>query len=646
MTRPGPAIDTRMACGFLGILMLGLAIRVGGIALESFWVDEAFTAWASAGAPGEILERNARDIHPPAYYLGLHFWRVLTGDSDVAMRAYSTVWSLAGVALLMLFAKRLFGLRVAVLAGVLAAINPLDVYFAQEARMYAQTTTLCLATSFALWRWYEASRAGEGVSHWWRWAAGYSVAATLLLLTHYVAVTFLIGQGLVAIALFASRGDRASLVGYGLSAAAVGLAFSPWLVFVLGFRDSIVRVEGLEWMPFPGVLDYVAFMGREYFWGRAVKIHDVVWIPTIVLPLVVLGMPAIRFLRVSGPSRERWLFLFGHLAAPLLVCAIVSASFQVIYYRPRYVVILLPYFLLLLAWSCTALRSRRMQAAAATSLALLMMVGTWMQQQTPQKRAWRETAEAWPDAPAPAFYVILPDYHQRSLSHYLAGRVRHTPQDILERLGPLPRGAHIWVASWPEDLGAKDAEYRAWLEGVGPARSMLLPTYYSITRVEPEGEPVWPQFARDRFRAWYRPFDISGEIAGFSDATRFSKLEFDADGAVSRRADSEAWLRVEGISADEVLVLNAGPTDLTEFAFYLQRGPTSDQLFTSEPVQGEVQSRAEGNEIRLVAPPGSGSLWLGWRRAVDAHDDEVDLRISWLGVATTSIEAPDLAIRR
>lgn len=238
-------IDSRTVGFMLAILCLALGLRVAGIGVESFWIDEAFSAWASAGSPAEILERNARDIHPPAYYLGLHVWRGMISGSDIALRAYSTGWSLLGIGLLMLFTRELFGARAALFAGLLAAVNPLDIYYAQEARMYAQTTTLTLGSSFVLWRWSEASHRRESPAGWWPWALGYAVVATLTLLTHYVAVTFLVGQGFVALVLFGGRRDFASAAGYALSSLAVALTFLPWLSYVLEFRDTLSSPENL-----------------------------------------------------------------------------------------------------------------------------------------------------------------------------------------------------------------------------------------------------------------------------------------------------------------------------------------------------------------------------------------------------------------
>ena len=55
----------------LPVLLLALSLRLYGIETESIWLDEAFSATASAGTLAEIFEVNALDTHPPGYYL--HF---------------------------------------------------------------------------------------------------------------------------------------------------------------------------------------------------------------------------------------------------------------------------------------------------------------------------------------------------------------------------------------------------------------------------------------------------------------------------------------------------------------------------------------------------------------------------------------------
>jgi len=61
---------------------------------SSLWLDEALSVNLAQLAPSELLEALGRDGHPPAYYLLLHAWMLVAGDSDLAVRALSGVWEL------------------------------------------------------------------------------------------------------------------------------------------------------------------------------------------------------------------------------------------------------------------------------------------------------------------------------------------------------------------------------------------------------------------------------------------------------------------------------------------------------------------------------------------------------------------------
>ncbi len=620
----------------LPVLLLALALRLYGIGTESIWVDEAFSATASVGSLAEILELNALDTQPPANYLGLSLWRQLfplDGTDPTALgivpRGYSIGWSLLGIFLLMELANAMAGTATARLAGVFAAFNPLDIYFADEARMYSQVAAIFLAGALSLWHWSESVRRGGGPADWWKAATSFSLCGSALLLTHYSGVTLLVGQGLLALAIFVRNRAWTSVVALGVATIVVAVTFSPWLWYVLSLRGTLVHEAGLDWRPYPGFVDYLSFVGREFFWGRAFKVHDQWWIPTALLPLFIFAAATVR--RIHARTREGFsaeIHLLGHMALPLLVSAIVCASYQIVYYRPRYSIFLLPYFLIGLAMACRALGSRRSVGLAATAVAGLMALGSVAQERIPQKRAWRETAESWPRVEAPAFYVVLPAQHQRPLSHYLGGRIRHTPRHVLERLVPLPEGAVVWVASWPEPMTRSDAAYRDWLKGVGPARNQTLSSYYTLTQLEPQGGDAWPAFAERRFRAWYRPFDVRGEVAGFSDAQHFGALKFDAAGRPVRKIEQAAWLHFERVRGGEVLVLRVTPDGVGPIPrMRAIRAADSRRLF-SAGLSIPFDTAAE--EYRVTVPPGDEPFWVGWQLP-EASDG--GLLLHWVGIA-------------
>ena len=88
------------------ILLLATGLRFHRLDAQSFWNDEGNSARLSERAIPAILEGTASDIHPPLYYLLLHGWRALLGDSEFALRALSAFAGVLTVATVAALAKR------------------------------------------------------------------------------------------------------------------------------------------------------------------------------------------------------------------------------------------------------------------------------------------------------------------------------------------------------------------------------------------------------------------------------------------------------------------------------------------------------------------------------------------------------------
>jgi mannosyltransferase len=147
--------------------VLAGVIRLVGLTREPLFMDETFSGRFSGREVHRILDLTARDIHPPLYYLGLASWRGFFGDTMWDLRTYSVLWSLVGVGALALLAGQLAGGRGALLVVIaLAVVHPLDVYFAQTARMYSQLAALSTLAAWLLWRWMISVVAEDRISSW------------------------------------------------------------------------------------------------------------------------------------------------------------------------------------------------------------------------------------------------------------------------------------------------------------------------------------------------------------------------------------------------------------------------------------------------------------------------------------------------
>ncbi len=119
------------------ILLLAFALRVHLLGAQSLWNDEGSSYVQATRSLADIARFAALDIHPPGYYWLLHVWRILTGDTEFALRALSAFASLLSVAVAYALGKRLYGALAGLAAALFVALNGFSLYYAQEARMYA-----------------------------------------------------------------------------------------------------------------------------------------------------------------------------------------------------------------------------------------------------------------------------------------------------------------------------------------------------------------------------------------------------------------------------------------------------------------------------------------------------------------------------
>ncbi|WFE61566.1 glycosyltransferase family 39 protein [Micromonospora sp. WMMD712] len=170
-----------------------LAVTGVGIGSAQPWRDELAT-WSAATRPLGDLTRMAGTIDAATwpYYLSMHGWVALCGDSPAALRLPSAL-AMAGTAgLTATLGARLLGRRAGLAGGLLFAVLPGTSRYAQEARPYAFVALFAVLATLLLVRALE--RPG-----WRRWA-GYAAAVAALGLAHLVALTLLAAHAAVVLA--------------------------------------------------------------------------------------------------------------------------------------------------------------------------------------------------------------------------------------------------------------------------------------------------------------------------------------------------------------------------------------------------------------------------------------------------------------
>lgn len=134
----------------LPIIVLGLALRI--ISLDqSLWLDEAINVLATQKFSflGMITEYAKADFHPPLFFIILWIWTKLFGIGEQIVRIPSVIFGVATIYIIFLLGQKLYSKTLGLISALLLAINPLHIYYSQEARMYA-LATLAVALNFFL----------------------------------------------------------------------------------------------------------------------------------------------------------------------------------------------------------------------------------------------------------------------------------------------------------------------------------------------------------------------------------------------------------------------------------------------------------------------------------------------------------------
>lgn len=131
-TRAG---STALALGIVFLAFALRAYRLGAVGLEG---DEAFSIQAAySGLTSIVHMASTGEPHPPLYYSFLGLWYQVFGVSEFSLRFPSLIAGVLTVAALSKLADRLGWHGAGLVSALLFALNPLQVWYAQEARMYA-----------------------------------------------------------------------------------------------------------------------------------------------------------------------------------------------------------------------------------------------------------------------------------------------------------------------------------------------------------------------------------------------------------------------------------------------------------------------------------------------------------------------------
>ena len=178
----------------LAILFVGLFFRIYGLGNESIWLDEGFSIRLSNLNLFHIVEETSRDVHPPLYYIILHYWINLFGDSEFSTRFLSVIFGFFAIFMIYKIGSLIFCKDVGVLSSLLLGLSVFHIQYSQEVRSYSLMSLLTLLSFYFFIRLLDKRSLTV--------LTGYVISSLLLLYTHFFGFFIIIAQNIYFLTLF------------------------------------------------------------------------------------------------------------------------------------------------------------------------------------------------------------------------------------------------------------------------------------------------------------------------------------------------------------------------------------------------------------------------------------------------------------
>ena len=339
----------------LVLVLLAFAVRVYDLEGQSMWSDEGLSLYRIYQPITTQLHNiitvdgiDTQDTNPPLYFLLLHGWYSLTGDTVFALRYGGVLLALLAIPLLYQLTKLLIEPKVGFAAAFFLTLSPFHIWQSQVLRNYGLLITLNLLSIYGL------SRFLQGQKRSWRWFILWLMAGIGGVYTHYFGF-FIFAYGVITLLILGIRQMQGQILAW--------LSHHRWfwigpVIVLLGLVPAIqIGLERFQagqqvdfhYIPF-GTLLYHALGAFAIGMSRTL-FHP--WIRLWPALLLALG----GLFHLWQKQKTSAFVVLGYQLIPLSLLQLLSL-WNPLYNGTRHLLIGLPPFLILLASGIVLVRSR------------------------------------------------------------------------------------------------------------------------------------------------------------------------------------------------------------------------------------------------------------------------------------------------
>jgi mannosyltransferase len=362
----------------LTIGAVGVLVAVAFAWVPSVWYDEAATVTSAQRSWAQLwAELHTVDAVHGLYYALMHAWFWLVGYTPFTLRLPSALAVGVAAALVVALGRRLAGLRVGVVAGIVFLLLPRVQWAGTEGRPYATITTLSVLLTLVGITAVRRTRSEHAVRWWVAYgltalvAVTFNVYLSLAVVAHAVVLLWtLLAERSAARSSAAVRSagagvpplvTRRVLVRWTIAAGAAAVVAAPFVLVVAGQAKQVGWIKGIT----------EATRGQVFataWFGASDPYATVAW------TLMVLGVVAVFVgARRRKPAvRDLLRAQTARVALPIVVVPtavlLIATALGERLYSPKYASLSLPFVAVLIALALTAIRPKALLAAAVAVL--------------------------------------------------------------------------------------------------------------------------------------------------------------------------------------------------------------------------------------------------------------------------------------
>ncbi|GAB5492108.1 MAG: hypothetical protein Phog2KO_23230 [Phototrophicaceae bacterium] len=328
----------------IGILFLGLFLRLYQLDTVAFRGDEAFSVqrWSATPITEALTEIASIEPHPPLTYVLFRIWGQIFGtESEFALRLLPVFFNLLGIPAMYALAKRLSGEdSMALLSAFLWAIHPFEIWHAQDFRNYGVWAGLSVMTLWLALRVIQSPK--PKLKDWF-------IYTSIALFSCLIFYNELITIGVLGLYVIAVCWRRPKFVVQWSVLNGVIIAITI-AVFVIFQGDLITgggyggTTGGFEieqyWQRFIPVLSFGDTLSLSLL--QQFNPSTNWW---MLIGLMVSAM--LIYVAISRPKQSVFIIMLAII--PLITLGVISTQLAI--FRPRYVMLAVPAYILLVSYS-------------------------------------------------------------------------------------------------------------------------------------------------------------------------------------------------------------------------------------------------------------------------------------------------------